>query len=93
VSQELAEWKSKGWLIPFRGEAKAVLPLMVVLQAAKGKVRPVLDYRAVNEFVLSYTADSLVCAEKLRKWRRMGKALAVINLRRAYLQMKVDQSL
>jgi len=48
VSQELSEWKKNGWLIPFNGKAKAILPLMVVVQAAKGKVRPVLDYRALN---------------------------------------------
>ena len=93
VSQELSEWKKNGWLIPFNGKAKAILPLVTVVQAAKGKVRPVLDYRALNEFVSSHTAESLVCAEKLRRWRKMGSSLEIIDLRRAYLQIKVDSSL
>jgi len=67
VSQELAEWKKNGWLIPFKDTAKAILPLMAEVQTTKGKVRPVLDYRALNEFVSSHTAESLVCAEKLLK--------------------------
>ena len=56
VDQELSDWKKNGWLIPFTGEPRAFLPLMAIEQAAKGKVRPVLDYRAVNEFVSSHIA-------------------------------------
>ena len=93
VDQELSDWKRNGCLIPFTGEPKVFLPLMTIKQAAKGKVRPVLDYRAVNGFVSSYTAGSLVCAEKLRKWRRMGKSVELIDLKRAYLQIKLDRSL
>ena len=93
VSAELEEWKSKGWLIPFNERPVASLPLMAVAQTSKGKIRPVLDYRALNEFVSSHTAESLVCADKLRKWRRMGRSLAIVDLRRAYLQVEVDRDL
>ena len=34
-----------------------------------------------------------MCAEKLRKWRKMGTFLEIVDLRRVYLQIKVDRSL
>ena len=37
------------------------------------KVRPVLDLRESNTYIEAYTADTDVCSEKLREWRRMGR--------------------
>ena len=63
---------TEGWLVlrKKRGQCgrRPTVPLMAVLQAAKGKVRPVLDYREVNEFVSASGANADVCAEKLRAW-------------------------
>ena len=53
-SQEIEDWIGKGWLKVFEGEHDGLLPLMAVDQPNKGKVRPVLDYRELNEFVESY---------------------------------------
>lgn len=66
---------------------------MAVVQQNKEKVRPVLDYREVNSYLSPHTADSNVCGEKIREWRRCGQEIALIDLRKAYLQIRVDQSL
>ena len=36
-----------------------ILPLMVVEQQTKGKVRPVLDFRELNESVECHTGDNV----------------------------------
>ena len=91
---EIEEWIQNGWLqetsdFPDNG----TLPFMAVQQENKGKVRPVLDYRELNQFVSSHTADGEVCQETLRKWRRMGEKAVLVDLRKAYLQLHVDESL
>ena len=66
------------------------VPLMAVLQEAKGKVRPVLDYREVNEYVNASGAKADVCAEKMREWRRFPENSSTIDIRDAYMQVRVD---
>jgi len=90
---EVDEWIRKGWLKPFEGEHVGLIPLMAVVQLNKAKVRPVMDYRELNQFVSSHTADGEVCSAKLRLWRKMGDNLSIIDLRKAYLQVCVDPSL
>ena len=75
------------------GPPKGQLPLMAVVQRNKNKVRLVLDWRETNRFIEAFTRDSDVCAEKLRQWRRMGNSQAIIDLRKAYLQLKADETL
>ena len=86
-------WIEKGWLRPFDGVCEGIIPLLAVVQQNKNKVRPVLDYRELNSFVSSHTAESEVCGEKLRCWRRMGSNLCLLDLRDAYLQVHVDEDL
>jgi len=62
---------------------------MAVVQQNKAKVRPVMDFRELNRHVDAFTASADVCAEKLHEWRRQGTKVAVIDLRRAYLQVHV----
>ena len=93
VDTELLEWRKNGWLVPYNGEVRGTLPVMAVVQASKGKARPVFDFRNLNEYVSSNTADSQVCAQKLREWRKRGESLAVVDLRKAYLQVCVDEKL
>lgn len=53
-----------------------------------------MDYREVNSHIHSHPGpDSAVCPEKLRKWRRMGTDVRMIDLRNAYLKIYVDQTL
>ena len=64
---------------------------MAIVQENKQKVRPAMDYRELNEYVDAYTAD--VCAHKLREWGKQESDVAVLDLRRAYLQIHVERSL
>lgn len=95
--QELESWITSGWLVPHdeqqHGAPRGLLPLMAVRQNNGGKVRPVLDYRELNDCVTAFTADSDVCSDQLRKWRRHGENVSVLDLRKAYLQVRVDQQL
>ena len=94
---ELALWISEGWLREYDetmyGPARGLIPLMAVTQAAKDKVRPVLDYRELNQHLTRHTADADVCVEELRRWRRHGRRVAVLDLKKAFLQLRVDPAL
>ena len=65
------------------GAPRGLVPLMAVRQNHGGKVRPVLDYRELNN----------VCADQLRKVRRHGVNVSNLDLHKAYLQLRVDQQL
>ena len=92
---EVDSWVDKGWLRPWNGPQRGVIPLMAVNQPSKAKVRPVMDYRELNEFVECHTGDDeiAVCAEKLRAWRRVGGKITLVDLKSAYLQIHVDETL
>ena len=91
---EIQRWISEGWLKEWSGAVQGVIPLMAVVQPSKSKVRPVLDFRELNEFVESHTGDEVaVCDETLRRWRRFSGDLKLVDLRSAYLQIHVDKSL
>lgn len=96
--RELLQWIEDGWLISYdeklHGPPKGTIPLMAVIQQNKGnKVRPVLDFRELNSYLTPHTADADVCSEKIREWRRYGKDVGLIDLRKAYLQIHVDSTL
>lgn len=90
---EIESWIKNNWLIEYDGEIKGSLPLMAVYQEHKDKVRPVMDFKKLNEFVTSHTGDSVVCGETLKKWRKMGNNLSILDLKNAYLQIHVDEKL
>ena len=90
---EVAKWISNGWLVPCAKPAGGIIPMMAVHHEHKDKVRPVLDYRELNQFVHSHTADSDVCPDTLRKRRLMGDRLGVVDLKDAYLQLHVKREL
>ena len=95
--EELNEWVSNGWLVPYDeqrfGPPRGLIPLMAVRQRNQDKVRPVLDYRELNSYITAHTADVDVCAEQLRRRRRCGDRVAIVDLRKAYLQLHVDPRL
>ena len=91
-----------GWLVDHdtdkHGASDCVLPLMAVLQEHKQStpVRPVLDYRRLNEHMVCHPgADSPVCEEKLRTWRKAGEAGSynIIDIKKAYLQVRIAPDL
>lgn len=92
-SEEVREWVKEGWLVPFKGESRGIVPLMAVVQENKDKIRPVMDFRELNSYVSSHTGQSVVCGDKIRRWRRLGDRLSIVDLKKAYLQIKVDQQL
>ena len=95
--EELEKWITDGWLLPYDeskyGPAKGLIPLMAIIQENKKKVRPVMDFRELNTHIEAFTADSDVCADKLREWRRQGENASVIDLAKAYLQIRIHPSL
>lgn len=90
---ELQIWVNEGFLQDAGQATGSVVPLMAVRQETKGKVRPVLDFRKLNEYVQNHSASSDVCHEKLRRWRKLGDTIGVVDLKKAYLQVHVHQSL
>ena len=94
---EIEEWITNGWLEPDDDEklrhAKGLIPLMAIVQQNKDKVRPVMDFRELNSHVDAFIANADVCSDKIREWRRLGTNVAIVDLRRAYLQIRVHESL
>ena len=93
--EEVERWIADGILVPWKGEGKGVLPLMAVFQATKKKVKPVLDYRELNRFVVCHTGSDIidVCNEKMSKWRWLEGGTAIMDLKSAYLQLHVAKEL
>ena len=95
--EELREWIKDGWLIPHPykklGPPKGLIPLMAVAQHNKAKVRPVVDYRELNAHIDAFTANADVCANKLREWRQLGSNVCLLDLRKAYLQVRVSETM
>ena len=96
---EVESWIAKGWLIKHdqsvHGEPAAVLPLLAVSQphTLSTPVRPVLDYRALNELIkYNPGTESPVCEDTVRQWRKKGDAdnLEMLDIRKAYLQVFVS---
>merc|ERR1712055_400958 len=93
--REIQKWISNQWLVEWKGPVKGYIPLLAVVQPTKDKVRPVMDYRELNAFVESHTGDdnTAVCAEKVRDWRQLQGELKVVDLKDAYLQIRVSRDL
>ena len=97
---EVSDWIKQGILIEHKeqkhGKVKFFLPMLAVRQV-KGesvKVRPVLDYREFNCYIESHPGGATpICNERLRKWRQMGSNCSILDLKKAYLQVRVHPSL
>lgn len=90
--KEVERWIDEGILMPWKEKVESgILPLMAVEQPTKRKVRPVLDYRELNAYVQSHTGDEMtdVCSEVMRKWRQVEGDATLVDLKSAYLQIKV----
>lgn len=94
---ELHKWIQDKWLIPYDektyGPVKGLIPLMAVIQRSKGKVRPVMDFRELNHYIETFTAEADVCSDKLREWRKQGTNVSILDLKKAYLQIRIHESL
>ena len=98
--QEIQQWIDDGILVPWckerDGDLKNILPLMSVKQE-KGnttKIRPVLDFRFLNDYVISRPGSATpLCQERLREWRQSSPNFAMVDLKKAYLQIMIDPNL
>ena len=52
-----------------------------------------MDYWELNQYVDTFTADADVCASKLKEWHQHGPNVSLLDLRKAYLQLQVSESL
>ena len=69
------------------------LPLNAIDQPQKDKVRPVMDYRQLNEKIVSVPCiDPVICDKKIRKWQKIGTNATIIDLKKAYLQINMHKS-
>ena len=66
------------------GPPKDLILLMAIVQKNKAKLRPVMDYWELNQYIDTFTADADVCACKLWEWRQHGSNVSLLDLRRAY---------
>lgn len=92
-TSEVEEWIDKGWLQRYHGEHDGIIPFLAVSQHNKGNVRPVMDFRELNNYVSSHTGSSVVCGEKIREWRKLGTNIKILDLKKAYLQVRVNPDL
>ncbi|XP_065182549.1 uncharacterized protein LOC135813378 [Sycon ciliatum] len=97
---EVDAWIQQGWLVPHdadvHGPPGAILPLIAKCQEHKAStpVRPVLDYRGLNQLIRNHPGcNTPVCGEKLRSWRQAGDNFHILDIRKAYLQVRLDPSL
>ena len=99
-NKEVEGWIQRGWLVPhdeaIHGPPGAVLPLIAKCQEHKvtTPVRPVLDYRDLNDHIVNNPGcNTPVCGEKLRSWRQAGDGFKILDIRKAYLQVRLDPSM
>ena len=93
---EVERWIREGILKEWDGDQnKGILALMAVEQATKSKTRPVLDFRELNKSTESHTGDEVldICSDRLREWRQVRGDTSILDLKSAYLQLFVDESL
>jgi len=97
---EIEDWIEEGILVKHsptaHGEIKSYIPLIAIEQQ-KGdtkKIRPVFDFRELNKKLESHPGGSLpLCRDRMREWRQKGIPSHLLDLKRAYLQIKVDSEL
>eukprot|EP00117_Sycon_ciliatum_P033147 scpid74252/ scgid25568/ len=81
----------------WHGDMAGVLPVLAVAQEHKETtpVRPCLDYRRLNELIVSEPGqNSPSCQENLRKWRMVSNESSVLlDIRKAYMQIHVEPEL
>ena len=68
---------------------------MAVEQPTKHKIRPVLDFRELNENVSCHTGGEMtdICSERLREWRQLEGEGELVDLKAAYLQIRISEEL
>ena len=93
----LEEWMKKGYLIDYdekeMGKSIGSIPIFGILQVNKSKIRPIFDFRKLNNYVDVYSGSADICLEKLRTWRRKGSRFSMLDLSEAYMQIRVHKEM
>ncbi|KAF4681028.1 hypothetical protein FOZ60_012702 [Perkinsus olseni] len=98
LRDELTAWFQKGWIVvvpPLEyHKMKCVLPLVLAFSAHKSTVlRPCHDFSVLNRYcVASSDEDAAVCNVSLRSWREFSEG-TVLDIKKAYLSLRVEESL
>lgn len=90
------QWIDESILRSWKGEEpNCVLPIMVVVQPTKKKVRPVLDFRELSKYMSCHTDGGAadVCGETSQVRRCMTGVTTIVNVKSAYLQLHVSEKL
>ena len=94
-----SEWVADGILVPWSEANHGVIQNIILLMSVKQmkgsqcKVRPVLYFCELNKCILSLSSDVPTCEERLREWWLLGLRGTLIDLKRAYLQVRVAREL
>lgn len=69
--------------------------MMVVVQLAKINIRPMLDFRELNNHVKCNTGDNTIDidTETLRKRKQMTGTTTLVDLKSTYLQLYIEKKL
>lgn len=70
----IEQWIKEDILVPWTGATdEGIISLLAVEQPTKNKIRPVFDFRELNQYVECHTGDDSIdiCNETLREWRQM----------------------
>ena len=67
--KEVDRWIEDEILVPWNDKVEVIILLMAVELPTKNKVRPVLEFRELNQFVECHTGDDVIdnCEETLRE--------------------------
>ena len=70
LTEELQSWVKEGWVQPTpSNQDRGLVPLIPIKQPMKKNARPVLDFREINQYIVSHTAQADVCDKTIRRWR------------------------
>ena len=95
---EISSWIEQGIPVEhdesIHGKVQRYLPMLGVRQekGEHSKVRPVFDYRGINKTIESHPGGATpLCADRLRQWRQVGSKCAILDLKKAYLQIHMEK--
>ena len=97
--KELESWVNSGYVEEYEknkhGELRGLLPIMPVIQPHKSTpVRPVLDFTKFNTYIESKPGRNVKsCTDALRSWRKKHSQCVVLDIRKAYLQIRLEDDL
>ena len=94
--RELRTWMRNGWLAPYKEEELGPLQRTEPPDARTAAIQSKStssDRLSTARHVDVFIANADVCAAKLREWWQKGSSVSLLDLKRAYLQVRVQKTL